>query len=205
MAKRRSNNILGTTRWGQKFGGSSPGFFQEGNEYSKASNMSVEANRRRLKGVIRAWAAKERIHRGERIMRAKTKEKISRRHRERLRENLQAEVRDIQNLARSYALEAMHKLREIFETSEQDSAKIAAIQVILERAYGKATQTSINANIDANGKSNEVTSKELDTRITETLRRVESITAGAAKEESSEDGPTDVRVGDRDPGNSSVH
>ena len=127
------------------------------------------------------------------------------RRRIRLRENLQAEAREIQNIARTYAVSAMEKLADIVENSQQDSSVIAAAQVIFERAYGKATQTSINANIDANGKPTEVTSKELDSRIAETLKRVESLTGGTPQAEKGEERPADLRVGDRDTGGSSVH
>lgn len=198
---------LGGTRWGFAHTGPFPGTipFEKGNKYAAASNMTPDAHHRRMQALYRGWATMARRHRGERVMSASHKENIRKAKRTRLRENLQAEARDIQNLARTYAVAAMEKLHEISEHSEQDSAKIAAIQVILERAYGKATQTSINANLDANGKPTEVTSKELDTRIAETLKRVENLTGGTAQEVEGEGQPADLRVGDRDTGGSSIH
>lgn len=199
-------NILGGARWGayvRNSGVMNP--FPKGNRLAATENLTPEQHQRKMRGLFKAWAVRERQDRGERVMTAETKQKIQRAKRTRLRENLQSEVREIQSLARSYAVQAMEKLADIVENSAQDSSVIAAAQVIFERAYGKATQTSINANIDANGKPTEVTSKELDTRIAETLKRVESLTGRAAEAETSEVRPPDVCVSDRDPGNSSFH
>ncbi len=179
--------------------------FQKGNKLACTENISDEANRRRMKGAVKGFATKYRTHNGQRIMPMLVKEKIAKRHRARLRENVQLEARELQNLARRMATDAMETLSDILDNAQKDSDKIAAIQVILERAYGKATQTNVNANVDANGKSTDVTSKELDTRIAETLKRVESLTGRAPEEKKSEGGPPDVRISDRDPGNSSVH
>lgn len=203
----RGSNVLGGTRWGYKFAGRREGnpAFCKGAKLAAEGNMTPAAHQRRMKALYRGWGTRERKHRGERIMTAKHKTAIKRAQRSRLRENLQAEARDIQNLARQHAIEAVEILADIMQNSAQDSARIAATQVILERAYGKATQTSINANIDANGRPTEVTSKELDTRIAETLKRVESLTGRTPKEEASEGQPADLCVGDRDTGDSSVH
>lgn len=139
-------------------------------------------------------------------MKAPHKAAIKRAKRIRLRENIVAEARQIQNIARQNAVESMEILADIARDEGQNAAsRIAAIALTLERAYGKATQTSISANIDANGKPTEVTSKELDTRIAETLKRVESLTGGEAQAEASESGSPDVCVSDRDSGGSSVH
>jgi hypothetical protein len=179
--------------------------FLKGNKLACTENISAEANRRRMKGAVKGMATKHRIYNGQRIMPIAVREKIAKRHRARLRENVQLEARDLQNMARRMSTELLEILGEIAAHSENDSARIAAIDKIFERAYGKATQTNVNANVDANGKSTDVTSKELDTRIAETLKRVESLTGGEAKEEEGERGPSDVRVSDRDPGSSSLH
>ncbi len=179
----------------------SKGFFGEGNKFAAAENMSPASHKRRMKGLYKTWAVIERKHRGEVFM--TTTKNTARRSR--LRENLQAEAREIQNLARTYAVEAIEAMGDLMLNSEKGSDRIAAAALILERAYGKATQPNINANIDANGKSTEVTSKELDTRIAETLKRVEALAGGAPQEEPSKDGPADLRVGDRDTGGSSIH
>ena len=180
--------------------------FPKGHRYSLRENMSVESHRRRMMGLYKAWGVKDRINRGERVMRAPHKAAIKRAKRVRLRENIAAEARHIQNIARQNAVESMEILADIARDEGQNAAsRIAAIALTLERAYGKATQTNVTANIDANGKPTEVTSKELDTRIAETLKRVESLTGGEAQAEASESGPADVCVSDRDPGGSSIH
>lgn len=178
--------------------------FEKGNKAALASNMSEESNRKRTRALIRAWAMNARKHKGENLMTAKEEKVVVRRTRERLRENVAAEAREIQNLARQHAVEGMEILAEIAANPEiQPTARIAAIALIHERAYGKATQ--INANVDANGKPTEVTGKELDTRIAEALKRVENLTTGAPEETKSEARPADICDSDRDPGGSSLH
>ncbi len=151
--------------------------------------------------AVRGVANDFRRYRGEKVE-TKTQQK---RKRLRLREHVQAEHREIQAIARTHAISAMNKLAEIVEHSDHAASVIAAAQVIFDRAYGKANQTNITANIDANGKPQDVTSTELDARIAETLRRVEGLTGRAAEAEASEGGSADLRVGDRDSGNSSLH
>lgn len=142
-----------------------------------------------------------RQYRGEKV---ETKTQIKRK-RARLREHVQAEHREIQTIARTHAVAAMNKMAEIVRDSDHAASVIAAAQVIFDRAYGKANQTNITANIDANGKPSDVTSTELDARIAETLRRVEGLTGRASEEETGEGGAADICVSDRDPGNSSLH
>ncbi len=187
-----------------KFGYKHPGnpLFAPGNRLVCKENLSPDSHERRMKGLYKTWAVNDLRHRGEKTampVRQKTRE------RSRLRENLQAEARDIQNLARTLATEAIEAMGEIVRDSEKGSDRIAAAALILERAYGKANQTTINANIDANGRPTEVTSKELDTRIAETLKRVENLTGREAETEPSEERPVDLRISDRDTGGSSIH
>ncbi len=150
---------------------------------------------------LRGAAIGFQLYRGDKVV----TETAKKRKRARLREHVQAEHREIQSIARTHALSAMNKLAEIIEHSDHAASVIAAAQVIFDRAYGKASQTNITANIDANGKPAEVTSNELDARIAETLKRVERLTGRAPEAEASQGGPADVCVSDRDPGNSSLH
>lgn len=178
--------------------------FEKGNRAAAYENMSEESHRRRKRGLFRAWAVSARKHKGENIMTAKEIKVKERRVRERLRDNVAAESREIQNLARQHAVEGMQILAELArDETIQPTARIAAIALIHERAYGKATQ--VNANIDANGKPTEVTGKELDTRIAEALKRVENLTTGTPQETTSEARPADVCDSDRDSGGSSLH
>lgn len=151
--------------------------------------------------AVRSVAIGFQLYRGDKVVTQAT----IKRKRARLREHVQAEHREIQAIARTHAVSAMNKLAEIVETSDHAQSVIAAAQVIFDRAYGKANQTNITANIDANGKPQDVTSTELDARIAETLRRVEGLTGRAAEAEAGEGESANVRVGDRDTGNSSLH
>src|SRR5690349_19090172 len=87
--------------------------------------------------------------------------KAAKRERVKLRETVAREQREIQEIARKNAQAAMERLADIVEHSHNETAAIAAAQVILDRGYGKANQTNINATIDANGKATDVSNKEL--------------------------------------------
>lgn len=180
--------------------------YPKGNKIALASAMTEESHQRRMKGLFKAWGTKERIHRGERVVTRKTRKKIRVRMRLKLHEKVAVELREVQNIARTHASRAMQKLAEIIDDkTARDSDAISAAQVIFERAYGKATQTNINASADSNGKENEVSSTELETRIRAALARVEAITGGAPKTPVSKKPDPDIRERDRDPGSSSVH
>ncbi len=181
-------------------------FFKDGNTYAARANMSPESDQRRMQGLFKAWGNKVRRQRGEDFVTAREESAGGRRLRRRLRESVAKEIREIQEIGRRHAESAMRRLAEIVENPEsQDTAAIAAAQVLLDRTYGKASQTNINANLDANGKPTDVTSKELDTRIAKALKRVEDITGGATQAAKSQERPADLRKRDRDPGGSSVH
>ncbi len=197
---------LGATRWGYLGKPKNPAYFEKGNRLAAAENMSPEAHQRRMRGLFKSWGVSTRKARGERVMTAKHKKNIQRAQRVRLRENIVKEVREIQEMARKMASTAMRVMEEIMCNEEApEAARIAAGQVILERGYGKATQTSINAVIDSNGKPSEVTARELDTRVAEALKRVENLTGGAPEAADSKEQPADIRKRDRDPGSSSLH
>lgn len=175
-------------------------FFKEGNKYASKETMSPESHERRMAGLRRTWEVIQRKRAGEKIVpvRAKT------RKRERLRQTVAKEMYEIQNIARTHTSEAMRRLAQIVNNSDNESMVIAAASVIMDRAYGKASQTNINANVNADGKPSEITGKDLDKRIANALKRVEDLTGGAPKAPTSEKRPPDLRKLDRDP-NGTTH
>ena len=110
------------------------------------------------------------------------------------RKALILEARELQELARTNASAAMKRLVKIIQSDNApEAAQIAAAQVILDRGYGKASQTNINASINTDGKTAEIDSSELDNRITKALERVEAITRGAVKAPAGKKRPVDLR------------
>lgn len=106
---------------------------------------------------------------------------------------LALEAHELQQLARESAKLAMETLIEISGNKRAPEAnRIAASAVILDRAYGKASQTSITANV-SNGKTKDLDSTELDTRINRALKRVEELTNRAPKAGPSQKRPADLR------------
>lgn len=197
--RRVHQNRLGPNKFGRKNYGNPE--FVKGNKFALKSNMSPEAHQKRMEGLMRGWRTSERLRKGEKLM---TFDK-AKRERARLTESVRAEARDVQNFAREHAIELMERVMELARTSGKGADLIAAATLMLDRAYGKASQTTVNANVDANGKPTEITAKELNERIAEALRRVESLAGGEGEQESSQETPPDVCGGDRDPGNSSIH
>ena len=103
------------------------------------------------------------------------------------------EAHELQALARENATAAMQTLIEISKNKRAPEAtRIAASAVILDRGYGKASQTSITANV-TNGKASDITSDELDKRVTSALKRVEELTNRARKAGTSQKRPTNLR------------
>jgi len=103
------------------------------------------------------------------------------------------EAHELQMLARENATAAMQTLIEISKNKRAPEAtRIAASAVILDRGYGKASQTSITANV-TNGKASDITSDELDKRVNSALKRVEALTSRTPKAGTSKKGPTDLR------------
>lgn len=181
------------------------GWFRAGNQEALASLLTEEANLKRLKALLRGYHTAARLRSGEQLVTKNQIRKAKKRQRFKLHMTVAKEAREIQDTARRHAAAAMTRLATIMETSVNEAASIAAATVILDRAYGKANQTNINATVDANGKATEVSSKELDTRIEQALKRVEAITGRAPKAPPSKDEPTDVRKLDRDPNSSTQH
>ncbi len=101
------------------------------------------------------------------------------------------EAHELQLIARESAEDAMATLKEICKNKRAPEAtRIAASAVILDRGYGKASQTSITANI-TNGKARDITADELDKRATAALKRVEELTKRAPKAGASPKRPAD--------------
>lgn len=125
-----------------------------------------------------------------------------------LRVTIAREAREIQDLARTHADQAMKRMAEIInDPSSPDNIAVAAAEVIFNRAYGKPNQTNTNLNVDANGKPTEVSGSELTKRIKEALERVESITGRAGKAAEGKKQPAHLRKLDRNPhgSNEPVH
>lgn len=104
------------------------------------------------------------------------------------------EHREIQEIARMYAKDAIEALGEML-TSETvaDTAKIAAANTVFDRAFGKPMQTNLNASLNPDGKPNEIDGRELDKRIAETIQRVDSITKRTREKIVSPERPVDLR------------
>lgn len=103
------------------------------------------------------------------------------------------EAHELQSLARKNATLAMQTLIEISQNKRAPEAtRIAASSVILDRGYGKASQTSITASV-IDGKAKDINSAELDTRINRALKRVEDLTNRAPKAGPSKERPADIR------------
>lgn len=104
------------------------------------------------------------------------------------------EAHEVQQIARENASLAMKTLADISaDKRAPQSSRIAASSVILDRAYGKASQTSITANV-SHGKESEIDSNELDRRIKHALKRVEDLTNRAPKAGTGKDRPVNIRL-----------
>lgn len=103
------------------------------------------------------------------------------------------EAHELQQIARENATLAMNTLVEISRNIRAPEAtRIAASSVILDRAYGKASQTTISASVTS-GKASEIGPEELDNRIKRALKRVEDLTARAPATPPSKKRSADLR------------
>ncbi len=176
-----------------------PNPFPKGNKLAAAENMTPEAHNKRMAGLYKAWALKDRKNAGEKVVTYRMKRKKRIRKRLRLKQTLAKEMREIQEFARKNAFAAMEKAAEIVANSDNETTVLAGIQILLERAYGKASQTNINAHVSGDGKANEISAKELDERIAKALRRVEELSRGKKQAPARKDRLVDLRKLDRDP------
>jgi len=122
------------------------------------------------------------------------------RFRVRLKEAVAREAREIQTAARRMAMAGLEYAGKIMEDqTEPASARLQAIDLVLNRAYGKPNQNNTNLNIDANGKTEEISSAELDTRVAAALEQFEKLAGGAAKAAKGKKQPSDLREHHRNP------
>jgi hypothetical protein len=174
-------------------------FFPKGNQLALAENLTPESNKKRLNALFGAWATNvKKAEEGPFVTKNQIR-KREKRKRLKLYETVAREQREIQELARKGAKAVMERLQLIAEQSPNETAAISAGLVILDRGYGKATQTNVNATLDANGKATDISGKELDARIQKVVERLEGITGRAPKAPKSEDKSVDLRKLDRDP------
>ena len=105
-----------------------------------------------------------------------------------------ADPRVAQDRARRSAEAALKVLEEVMNSAESsDQARISAANIILERGYGKPTQTNLNMSADADGTPREIDGAELDRRIVDTLERIERDTTRKREKIESEDRPVNLR------------
>ena len=180
--------------------GPPPGYeFPKGNRLAAVENLTPKAHSKRMAALFRGWATHERKYGGEKVVTFRQKRKIRKRKRLRLKQTVAKEVREIQEYARKNAFAAMEKATEIVANSDNETTVLSAVQIVLERAYGKASQTNINANVNGDGKTTEISAKELDARIAKALQRVEELSRGKKQAPAGKDRLVDLRKLDRDP------
>ena len=98
------------------------------------------------------------------------------------RKQIAAEARDIQELARRFAQDALQAMVDILDDPDSSGTnKLAAANSLLDRAYGKPAVTVHNTNTNIDAKLSDLDAKSLDQRIAETLNRVEKLTNGEAE------------------------
>jgi len=173
--------------------------FKKGNRMAATENLSPESHRRRMAGLIGAWGNLARIRKGEKVMTVKLKRKARKRKRLRLKATIAKEMREIQERARKHAESAMERVEEIVANSDNETTVLQAAQIIFDRAYGKASQTNINAQVSGDGKANEITAAQLDARIAKALQRVEELSRGKKQAPPRPQRSVDLRKFDRDP------
>lgn len=116
------------------------------------------------------------------------------RKRVKLKERAIKELAEIQLEARRHTAEILEDMVEIAHNKTVvESARIQAAHFVYDRAYGKAAQTNINANVNANGKPSEIGQSELLKRIEAVIKRVAELEGGTSAPPTSEERPADVR------------
>jgi hypothetical protein len=107
------------------------------------------------------------------------------------------ESRKLTEICRETAEEVMDVVKTILHSdTSADTAKLTAAQMILDRAYGKATQTQVNAQVNADGKTTEIDDSELQRRISDALEAVNRVAASGTRkteEGSGEKRPLNLR------------
>lgn len=101
---------------------------------------------------------------------------------------------ELQEKARRAGNDAVKALWDIVRNPiSTDAAKISAAQTLLDRGYGRPTQTTPNPQVNPDGKPKEISDKELDERITQTITRIEKLEGRKREKIASEVRPADIR------------
>lgn len=109
-------------------------------------------------------------------------------------EKMVKDAREIKEMAQRAAPEAVKVIDEIMRNKRSlDAVRLAAANSMLDRAHGKATQTSVTATVNADGKPSEIDDKELTERIESALKRVERVAGGKRQTPPSKERSADVR------------
>lgn len=181
-----------------------------GHTLSKAENMSEESNALRFVALIKAYRNRALRKQGYVIVRKKARTKMGfkakLRHMRARKKNAVKSAREITKIALENAGKAMRVAVEIMDDARSDPrARLSAVDMILNRAAGRPTQTNINASVDANASPDQATGKELDQRIAETIERVEQLAGRAPKAKKRPRPALNLRPVNSNPGGSTVH
>lgn len=104
------------------------------------------------------------------------------------------EARELMERARQLADKAMQVYEDIMDSdTAADTAKIAAANAVIDRGFGKATQTNVTAQVNADGKPSEIDDRELAARIEDAVERVRRVTTRAEQEAAGAERPADIR------------
>lgn len=170
----------------------------------------IESIAREKVGLFKTWNILRAKRAGFRTVTPRHRAKLSKaalhKHEERQAKKHAKSAREIQQTALENALGAMEVATEImYDKRQKGSDRLSAVELVLNRAAGRPTQTNINASIDANANPSEASGAELDTRIAETLQRIDTIAGGAKPKAARKKRPLNIRSDNRDPGRSNVH
>lgn len=101
---------------------------------------------------------------------------------------------DIQRQARKYSPDALRALRDVLRSKmSTDLAKISAATALLDRGFGRPSQTNINAAVNTDGPPSKIEEIELNRRITDCLERIEGATRRTREKIKSPKRPVDIR------------
>lgn len=188
--------------------------FVKGHRLAARENMSPQSHAKRMAGLAKASKVFQMISRlGYKALTIKTKRERKKigfkaflRHK-RARQTLAVKnVREIQQIALNNSAQAMRVAVEVMnDRRARGSERLAAVDLVLNRAAGRPTQTNINASLDANAPAHEASGKELDQRVAETLNRIEKLTGGKREKKPRERKSINIRVDYRDPGSSKLN
>lgn len=117
-----------------------------------------------------------------------------RRQRTKIEEQIVRDAREIKDMAAKAAPSAIKTMIQIMKDKKTlDSVRLVAAQALIDRGYGKATQMSVTATVNADGKPSEIDDKELTSRINSALDRIERVAGGTRQPAPSPQRPADIR------------